>query len=181
MPVPEEEKENFEKYVQAQKAEPHNPAAGLSYLFLNWIRLKSRIPENEKREIFWITINPKPEVSLIKFKETIENRLSNRVFMKGAIYTYEIRSHEKPYKGIHCHMLVDKHMSPKQMHDRVYNTVKGLVGNKKCVDIRSYPYSLREEKLDYLNGKKWDSEKDPAVKATLLWRVQEGLHNIYEA
>lgn len=135
----------------------------------------------EKRELFWITINPKPGVALQQFRELVMTRLMNRKIMKGAVFCFEQRAEEQPYHGFHCHILLDKTMSPKQMHDRIYNTFKNIVGNPKHIDLRVYPYTYREEKLEYLKGRKWDSEKETLIKATQEWRKQEGLDDMYEA
>lgn len=170
----------FQEYASAISANPHSPAAGLSVIFAKFLYEKQKAEINRKREIFWCTVNPKPGVTYTSFKAVIE-RLMRRTFMKGCIYVFEQRSKAVPYAGIHCHFLVDKLMSPKQMHNRISDTVKNYIGHSKHVDLRVYPYSYREDKLDYMSGKKWDVEKDDVIKATIDWRDENDIAPIYEA
>lgn len=171
-----EKRDFYEEFRETQEKEPGTSM--LAYIFAGYIQKRMRDEFDKKREIFWITVNPKPDVSLIEFKRVIF-RLMDRVFMKGATFAFEQRASEEPYSGAHCHIMVDKLMSPKQMHNRIFNTVKQCVGNVKHVDLRAYPYSFREEKLDYLKGNKWDTEKDAVVAATYNWREVNNLEDIY--
>lgn len=171
----------FEEYRKACIAEPNNPRAGLHVLFAKFIKEKMEQEENKQRAVYWITINPKPDISFDYFRNLIIERLFDRVIMKGAVCAFEQRSKEAPYSGVHCHILVDKRMGPKKMFTRIFNTVNHIVGNPKHVDIREYPYTYREEKLDYLRGKKWDPAKDPSVQATLQWRKDNNISDLYEA
>lgn len=170
-----------EKFQEAALADPTNPRAGLPFIFAGWIERKLRREYEQSREIFWITINPKPDVEFHTFHVLMRDRLMKRVFMKGAVYVFEQRAHDAPYQGFHCHIMCDKRMSPKQMHDRIYNTVKDIVGTRKHVDLRTYPYTYREEKLDYMNGKKWDTDKEKSVIATRQWRKENDIEDFYQA
>lgn len=166
-----------DRFHEALSKDPH--ARVLPFAFAGWLQKKQTEEINRKREIFWITLNPKPVVTFDEFKCTVMSRLMSRIFMKGATFVFEQRAAQAPYSGFHCHIIVDKRMTPKQMHDRVFNTMKGCCQLPKHVDLRTYPYSYRTDKLDYMNGKKWDSEKDPIVEATKAWRDLEGIDDIY--
>lgn len=170
----------MESYRKAVQDDPLNPVAGLHVIFAKFLFEKQKREIERSREIFWITINPKPTVTFEEFKEVICERLTKRVFMKGAVFVFEQRSISSPYTGVHCHMMVDKNMSPKQMFDRVFNTVKDYVGNPKHVDLRSYPYSYREDKLDYMRGRKWDADKDKVIAATIAWRRLNDIPDLFE-
>lgn len=45
-----------------------------------------------------------------------------------------------------------------------------MVGNIKHIDVRTYPASYREDKIDYIKGEKWDDGKIDAVNNTKRWR-----------
>lgn len=172
--------ENFER--ENREADVLTPVTGLGYIFAAYLHRKQRIELEKRREIFWITINPKPDVTFEQLRSTIRGRLMPRIIMKGALYVFEQRSEdpENPH-GFHCHILVDKKMSPKQMYDRVRSTVASIIGTSKALDVRAYPYTYRTEKLEYLKGSKWDDEKSAAVNATRTWRQNNGIPDMYEA
>lgn len=165
------------KFHETRNLDPMNPIAGLQFVFAKWIQEK----QDQTREMFWITVNPKPEIPFEEFKEKVLKKLMNRTIMQGAAFCFEQRAGAKPYSGFHCHILVDKRMSPKQMHDRVFNTVKDIVGTTKHVDLRTYPYTMRQDKLDYMQGKKWDDEKEDAISATEAWRKEIKLPTMFWA
>jgi len=169
----------IDEYVAAARADPTNPCAGLHVVYGEYLRKKMETEIMKKREIFWITVNPKPDIEFHEFRELILDRVIKRTFMKDCHVVFEQRAKKEPYHGIHAHILVEKRMSPKQMFDRIFNTCKDVLGNKKALDIRHYPYSYHDDKLDYMKGKKWDPEKDPSVAATIKWRMVNGLLDIY--
>lgn len=172
--------EIYEKYLAERRARPESQTAGLGFFVALSMRQKMKKIMLDNTDIFWITVNPRPDVRFDFFKKTVSN-LMERVFMKGAVYAFEQRSEDdkKPH-GYHCHILVDKRMSPKQMYDRVFNTFKAILGTKKALDIRSYEGRFRDEKMDYLRGIKWDPDKDKAVFATCKWRESIGIEAIYK-
>lgn len=171
----------FDEYMKAVSKDPENPRAGLHIMFAEYLLKKRKEAFEKNREIFWITINPKPEVEFEEFKKMIMEKLVTRIFMKDATYVFEQRAKKAPYSGVHCHIMVDKIMSPKQMFDRLFSTIKNYVGNKKHLDLRVYPYTMREDKLDYLKGLKWDSDKDECIEATKQWRQENNIDDIYKA
>lgn len=125
------------------------------------------------KKIFWVTINPKPDVDLEKFLALINNYMKRPFIIKGR-YVLEQTGEtiETMGKHPHVHILFEKlqSLSPKQCHDRTYSTFNTICGNKKCVDIRVYDASLMEEKVQYMKGEKWDSSKDPAILINPIWR-----------
>lgn len=149
--------------------------------------LKSLFVVKKKNEkIYFLTINPRPDVSLSQLQIGIK-KLMTRVFMKGAIYTYEQRGVEEAEEhGAHVHIVFDKRVedSPSQILKYIQNTFKNLIGNnKKMIDkyinLKTYPAEFKDEKVSYLKGEKWDVGKEDAVKTNILWRTKNNLELIY--
>lgn len=156
-----------------------NPALGLRYLFASALYTRIKKEQSENAKIFWITVSPKEDVTFDTFQQ-VTDRFLSRVFVKNCAYTYEIRGKKDgSYYGYHVHMIMDKCMSPKQMYDRVKNTFKDLIGTSKAIDVRVYGGHIRQDKIAYIKGEKWDSEKDEAIKYTEEWREFIGLEQYY--
>lgn len=157
------------------------PTAGLSYLFASVLYDKIEREQKKNEKIFWLTINPKPDVDFDTFREVVE-RYINRVFVKNCMYAFEVRGQDQlGYHGFHVHMVFDKPhmMSKKQLLTRTYNTFKDIVGNIMHIDVRLYSGSCREDKEAYLKGEKWDEEKDESVRHTRDWRKLIDLDEYY--
>lgn len=134
--------------------------------------------KNVKEQIFFITVNPKPDTDLRHFKKIV-NAFINRSFVKNCEYQFEQtgKTMEELGKHPHVHIIIDKpaDMSPAQLLARALSTFKNIIGNKQSIDIKTYPKTYREEKLDYIHGRKWDKDKEEAVKLNQQWRIQNAL------
>lgn len=129
--------------------------------------------------MYWMTINFKPDVSIDKIANVM-HRLSQRSFMTEYWYSFEQRSESiNSIHGIHCHWLIFTKHPMGQLKRDVFNTVKTLVGNQHHVDVRKYDLSMKQDKLDYLYGKKWDVEKDLKVQTDRLFRLENNLEPLY--
>lgn len=129
--------------------------------------------------MYWMTINFKPDVSIDKIANVM-HRLSQRSFMTEYWYSFEQRSESiNSIHGIHCHWLICSKHPMGQLKRDVFNTVKTIVGNVHHVDLRKYDISMKQDKLDYLYGKKWDVEKDLKVQTDRLFRLENNLEPIY--
>lgn len=132
---------------------------------------------NRKESILWMTLNFRPDVSLEDILIVLD-RLSNRSFMTKYWYNIEQRGTETVH-GLHSHWLVQSSHPTAQFKRDVFSTVQHVVGNKNCVDVKSYPLSFFQDKLDYLNGKKWDKDKDAKVLLDNKFRLENNLSLIY--
>lgn len=136
-------------------------------------KIQAILRPREEKKIFFVTINPRPDVDLKLFKKLVANYLS-RTFVQNELYSFEQTGEDVSTMGKHphCHIIMDKvkNMSPKQLQDRTYNTFKSICGNKLCCDVRIYSGSLRQDKINYLKGLKWDESKDKASKINIVWR-----------
>lgn len=146
--------------------------------------VKSKEKALKRKDLFWITINPKPGVTLKALKEQVQQVCSKRCFKYG-YYTFEQRGKtlKDMGKGVHCHLAMVRlhHFKPAPIRQAITKKLlkADIIGNAMAFDLRPYPMSWLKEKLEYMSGTKWDEEKDDAVEINKKWRVQNGLKNIY--
>lgn len=63
----------------------------------------------EKKKIFFITINPKPDTDHDEFMAKI-HRYFGKFEGLNCTYAFEVRNYDdflKVYTGIHCHIIID--------------------------------------------------------------------------
>lgn len=175
--------ENFKDVCLRRYLETYNdckPESGLGYLLASVMYEKIERERLLNEKIFWLTINPKPGVSLECFQSKVHSFV-DRAFVKNCYYSFEIRGKkDNQYHGLHCHILLDKNMSPAQLKDRACSTFKDYVGNKQHIDVRVYSGRFREDKIAYLEGKKWDEDKDQAIAETIAWRIENDIDPCYQ-
>lgn len=163
-------------------------SAGLHYyrnhdFYMNRLRQQQK-QKTHKASVYWVTINPdNTKVTLTAFMDIIE-QLTKRPFFVNCSYCFEQRGKTDNMMGdgLHCHILFDKKVgkeTPQKVQDNIYSTLKGIVGNKKSIDVRVYPAEFREEKTQYMLGKKWDAGKEDSCKLNLKWRAQNNINNLY--
>lgn len=144
--------------------------------------IRPRLITGKKESIFWITINPKSDVKLNEFLIKLK-KASTKAWIDQFYYNIEQRGEtiEEAGKGLHSHFLIKAKTYKKISHarDEFYNTFKNMVGNPKHVDVKSYPLSMMQDKLDYLQGKKWDDEKQTKVAVDNYFREKNKLLLLY--
>jgi len=135
-------------------------------------------------EIYWITVNPKPGVELPIIMKTIHN-FCNRKAVIDYHYTFEQRGESELElgKGIHCHMLIlwNKKQN-KYLKQFLKESCGRIVGstNNNILNIRRITSDIYQDKLDYLEGKKWDKEKDLKIKMDKFFREKNNILCIYK-
>jgi len=156
---------------------------------INRIKEKISILREEKRalnkkDLMFITINPKPGVLITEFMEYVKKDAHRAMFRSG-IWCFEQRGKDTLTEGtgLHAHLALvrDPSYKPSKIHKILAESwlKRGLIGNKKHVDVRAYPLSFMAEKEEYMTGKKWDKDKAQAVEINKAWRVKLGIKNIY--
>jgi len=129
-----------------------------------------------------LTINPKPDVNLELFKKLV-NVFITRTFVLNPVYTFEQTGDTDATMGRHphCHIIFNlpekSPLSPSQISDRAYSTFKSIVGNKKHCDAKKYSSDYRSDKIDYLKGNKWESEKLSSISFNNKWREKFGMYD----
>ncbi len=146
--------------------------------------LTNRVKSQNRKDLVFITINPKPEVSLEKFLTIVHHTANRKMFLHGS-YCLEQRGTtlEDIGKGMHAHFAMerDKSYKPSKIAKNISNSLlkQDIIGHAKHVDVRQYPMKFLQDKIEYMSGNKWDKGKEEAVKINKTWRVQNDLKNIY--
>jgi len=137
---------------------------------------KENAPQKKGGSFYWVTISPPHDINLSDFKVMIE-RVTKLSFMKNPIYALEQTGTTNETLGyhMHCHMIVPKvvNISPADIKRRLVRTTKSIV------DCKVFTDDYKEDKILYLQGKKWDEDKDEAIKYTEIWRAKNDIKNIY--
>ena len=135
---------------------------------------------SEDRHNAFLTINWKPGTTPENTYNIITNIITKKWIDEYAI-TWEQRGEDEESlgTGYHNHILLINLEKPKsQIHREIYSTVKNLVGNKFHVDVRMIPSSWIDDKLEYMNGNKWDPLKDKKSQMDRLFRAKYNLQPI---
>lgn len=144
--------------------------------------LKSLV--KEEPEIYWITVNPKPEAELEIILKCLQNFCSRKA-VRDYHYSIEQRgeTEQELGKGIHSHLLVkwDRKQN-KYVKQFLIESVKRIVGNhnNNILNIRRITSNIYQDKLDYLNGLKWDKDKDLKIKFDKVFREKNNILCIYK-
>lgn len=146
--------------------------------------LEKQVKAQNRKDLIFLTINPKPDVDLFEFLIEVHAIASRKMFLNGT-YTLEQRgtTPETLGTGIHAHfaMMRDPSYKPSKIAKILSTSLlkKEMIGNARHVDVRQYPNKYYAEKVDYMKGNKWDEGKHDAVKMNKDWRVQNDLKNVY--
>ncbi len=150
-------------------------------------KLDEKKTSSSKNAYVWITINPKPDINVCKFRKACVN-VAKRSFFKNAMYVYEQRgdSDETIGKGFHCHMLAERDFTkttrPSHMKRDIGNSVKNILNlNAKNPYIQFVDAEYAKDKIRYMLGDKdlHKDEKDIKLVYDKLWRDRENIEHIY--
>lgn len=123
-----------------------------------------------------LTINPKPEVTLIEFKKIIDKLLQKK-WLVDYIYCYETRKPDN--SGMHFHMAFKRgDKRPSEIKREVLNTCKNIIGNELHLNYQFCSAKGYINFENYCKGfkngkKKKNSEHDSR------WRTENGLKDWY--
>lgn len=152
--------------------------------FIKSRKLQLRAAIKEEPEIYWVTVNPKPEAQLDLIMKCIHNFCARKA-VKDYHYSFEQRGEtlSECGKGIHCHILLkwDKRQN-KYVKQFLIESCKRIVGShsSSILNIRRITSNVYQDKLDYLHGKKWDKEKDDKIKIDKIFREKNNIFDIYK-
>lgn len=124
------------------------------------------------------TVNFKEDISIKVILKKIEKALA-KTWVIQAMYCLEQRAeYGEDASGIHAHIKIwiREGKNPYKCKGELYNTFKGVVGNKLHVNMR---YSNVEGCFEeYIKGYKKGKEKKRNM-ADKVWRKSLGLENVY--
>lgn len=134
-----------------------------------------KIRYSRKRTPYWfVTINPKPGVSLKELHDKIVDVLSNP-YITDQLWSYEIR--QAPDLGLHAHMFfrcgfLDDNFCKRKIKAPF---VPDICGNLKAVHIRWIDIDEVKSVQAYIRKDTVSKSKSKANEATLQWREQRGI------
>lgn len=133
----------------------------------------------------FVTINPR-DVDPMSFHERVMKMLKWSTITK-AWYCFEQRgtTPEDTGKGPHCHILLIHKCKRKKLTDllcRFWVNDKWC-GTRKHVNLQK-PYSMSdddfiEDHIQYIQGNKFDSDKDPKIVTDYVWRENNLIEKFY--
>ena len=142
---------------------------------------------NQRNQLFiWLTINPRPNVSLEDFHKILE-KFVHRTLFKQYVYVIEQRGTLEELnigKGFHAHLLLQRTLNYKPNKVLLYskNTFKYMcdVEYKNLFNFHWCPAVWVDDKLEYMRfGKKTAEGKLEKQEADILFRQEHELEEIY--
>lgn len=141
------------------------------------------IKNNSDIKNLWITVNPQENPEVLQDLQLAIEKLRYKKFVLKLQYSFEQRgeTEEDAGKGVHLHMLLQRDLSTRydNVKRSIHNIFDKLCGNSLHVCIKPCYDSWVEDKVSYLQGQKWDEDKDDKVKYDKLWRDKLGLKPTY--
>lgn len=142
------------------------------------------ISKEHNNGYIFITINPKPDVSLADFRKAVEKAAARNIFTECQ-YVYEQRGAmiAEMGKGFHCHMLCKRNLNykPSKVANNIKNTFKDItnVGNPSLLNIQIIGDEFARDKVEYITGTKTGEDKDKKQDIDVLWRQAFGIDPFY--
>jgi hypothetical protein len=133
---------------------------------------------------YFITINPRDDVTIVDFMTKIFKITNWKIFKKG-YYVYEQRgdSMDTIGKGFHCHILVEDYtIEYKRLITRLEASFKMICMQpyKNTINVvRKKPEHAKETLEEYMRGDKQDDKLDK-VNYDKIWRRRNSIKEIYK-
>lgn len=144
--------------------------------------------DNKYGNVLFITINPRPDVSLEEFIKSM-NKFKSKVWIEDYIYVYEQRgtTEQESGKGFHAHILLWK-PDNKKSHEVIRetkNTFKNIcsIDNPSILNIKNCKDEDIDKRKNYMLGHKntdIDPSKQVKQEIDLIWRQRNNIENYYQ-
>jgi len=151
-------------------------------------KINSKQSNKPSGKIFWITINPKPDVTFMEFKKVVDKQL-RRNFVRCYIMAYEQRAsleNGKPLGyGFHCHILMmrtpDSEPASK-IQKYIRNGFKQICNseNNNILNFKNCPSEYVSDKIKYLINKNIDEDHKDKEQKQILDKDFRKLHNLQD-
>lgn len=132
----------------------------------------------------FITVNPKPDCTLVQFQQLIHKMLLKK-WLKSYVYVLEQRStnEEEIGKGFHMHIIIKKPdgKSVAHMIREIASTFKKVcdISNYHCYNTKQISEEEYKRKLVYILGRKQDVDKEAKQDIDRLWRQRMNIKSFY--
>lgn len=143
---------------------------------------KQVLRNSTKPPYIFLTVSPRPDITLNVFKNCIEKFIMKK-FIKEYAYVYEVRDCQNGiYTGLHSHILCRYVCRPYDFL-RASKTAFKNVCNVNHSDILNVKYILEEllpDKISYMLGNKKKS-KERGVELSRAYRQENDMPEIFES
>lgn len=149
----------------------------------NKIKHELKCPVEKIKNYFFVTINPKPDVTIDKFIPPVE-----KFFISKTILAYEARYEQKGIdddtlgNGFHVHIIVRGNSTLRKAHiiSKIQNYFKSMVGmGQPDVEILYDADSLGRVREYIRDAKDSDESKRPAYLMDDKWRKSVNISPLY--
>jgi len=152
--------------------------------FIEMRKQALKLLKSDSPELYFITVNPKPGTTLDMLMKHIHNFCS-RKSVRDYLYSIEQRgeTEETMGDGIHSHILLKWNKKDnKYIKQFLYESCKRIVGSNmpQILNVRRITNEVYQDKIDYLNGIKWDAEKDLKIKYDIKFREINKISPLYK-
>lgn len=151
----------------------------------NKLKLKEKNAKKNNNQYMWLTINPKPDLSLADFRKVVD-KISTKTCFADVLYTYEQRgsSTSSLGKGFHAHMLVKRNLKykPIKLKQNIKYSCKRVVGNvnnDSQLNIQIVGEDYAKDKKEYILGVKNGDGKQAKQQLDPIWREKEKIERYY--
>lgn len=133
---------------------------------------------SSKPPYLFVTVNPRPEVTLTELKKSIEKFLKKKSISQY-FYVYEVRTENT---GLHCHILLKYDIKPYDFKRSTKNTFKNVCdsSNPSCLNFKFVEEDTLQSKVEYLLGDKKDSKKK-GVNFSIEYRKKNNIPAFVES
>jgi len=135
-----------------------------------------------KKEWYFLTVNPKPDITLTEFMKTIDKALKKR-WINYYIMVIEQRGESEAElgKGFHTHIIFNKGIKHCKVITEMSNTFKKMcdTSNYHLFNLKSIGEEEKKRKVEYILGEKADVEKHLKQQMDIIFRERNKLKSYY--
>lgn len=134
------------------------------------------------KEWYFLTVNPKPDITLKEFMKTIQKALVKK-WITYYIFVIEQRGETENElgKGFHTHIIFNKGIKHCKIVKEMSNTFKNMcdVSNFHLFNIKNIGDEEKARKIEYITGTKADDAKHLKQQMDIIFRKKENLKSYY--
>jgi hypothetical protein len=134
------------------------------------------------KEWYFLTINPRPDITLQEFMKTIQKAVLKR-WITYYIFVIEQRgeNEEELGKGFHTHIIFNKGIKHCKVVLEMANTFKKMcdTSNYHLFNLKNIGDEEKKRKIEYITGCKKDEQKHLKQQMDIIFRKRENLKSYY--
>lgn len=141
--------------------------------------------KKQLEDFYFITINPKEDVKFELFKEAVLS-VWNWCWIEKMYVVFEQRGATPETRGYlpHAHILIERCNNE---WGKIQSQFKAKFKDKYCgapyentINVKSKAREWLDDKLEYITGKKTDSNKPEKQEQDVIWREEQQIKAIYK-